>query len=472
MSNKKTGGTGIQNLQRRAFLQRSATMTAALGTVGSFALNLATIGEVAAQTSGNSDYKALVCVFLVGGNDYGNTLIPFDTTNYNAYQAIRGSLAYPQSALAGTALTPKVPLPNARQMALAPELAPLKAIFDAGKMSVLLNIGSLIEPITLAQYFANSAAIPPKLFSHIDQQNFWQSSNPNGATSGWGGRIGDLFLSGNGGSLFTAMSINGNATFLSGNSVAQYDTTTSGAIKMSGISGSLFGSALGSKALLSLTTQTRSNVLENAYTAMVQKSVAGTAQMSTALAGIPAITTPFDQSNSLAKQLQMVAKLIAARGSLNVKRQVFFVSLGGFDNHDGLATAHPPLLTAVANALSSFYNATVELGVANQVTTFTASDFGRTLAINGDGADHGWGSHHFVLGGAVAGQSFQGVAPAIAVNGPDDVGQGRLLPTTAVDQLGAALASWFGVSAGNLSTVLPYSGNFDLTALKLFTSTS
>jgi uncharacterized protein (DUF1501 family) len=472
MSNKKTGGTGIQNLQRRAFLQRSATMTAALGTVGSFALNLATMGEVAAQTSGNSDYKALVCVFLVGGNDYGNTLIPFDTTNYNAYQAIRGSLAYPQSALAGTALAPKVPLPNARQMALAPELAPLKAIFDAGKMSVLLNIGSLIEPITLAQYFANSAAIPPKLFSHIDQQNFWQSSNPNGATSGWGGRIGDLFLSGNGGSLFTAMSINGNATFLSGNSVAQYDTTTSGAIKMSGISGSLFGSALGSKALLSLTTQSRSNVLENAYTAMVQKSVAGTAQMSAALAGIPAITTPFDQTNSLAKQLQMVAKLIAARGSLNVKRQVFFVSLGGFDNHDGLATAHPPLLTAVANALNSFYNATVELGVANQVTAFTASDFGRTLAINGDGADHGWGSHHFVLGGAVAGQSFQGVAPAIAVNGPDDVGQGRLLPTTAVDQLGAALASWFGVSAGNMSTVLPYSGNFDLTALKLFTATS
>ncbi|HEY8023409.1 MAG TPA: DUF1501 domain-containing protein [Burkholderiaceae bacterium] len=472
MNNKKTGGTGVLNLQRRAFLQRSAYMSAALGTVGPFALNLATMGEAAAQTAGNSDYKALVCVFLVGGNDYGNTLIPFDNTNYNAYQAIRGSLAYQQSALAGTVLTPKIPLPNSRQMALAPELAPLKSIFDAGKMSVLLNIGSLIEPITLAQYFANSAAVPPKLFSHIDQQNFWQSSNPNGATSGWGGRIGDLFLSGNGGSLFTAMSINGNATFLSGNSVAQYDTTSSGAIKMSGVSGSLFGSPQGAQALLALSTQARSNVLENAYTSMVQKSITGTAQMSAALAGIPAITTPFDQTNSLAKQLQMVAKLIAARGSLNVKRQVFFVSLGGFDNHDGLATAHPPLLTSVANALSSFYNATVELGVANQVTAFTASDFGRTLAINGDGADHGWGSHHFVLGGAVAGQSFQGILPAIAVNGPDDVGQGRLLPTTAVDQLGAALASWFGVSAGNMSTVLPYSGNFDLTALKLFTATT
>lgn len=472
MTGKKTTGLGVKNLQRRAFLQRSALLTTALGVGGPFALNLAAMGEAAAQTSGNSGYKALVCVFLLGGNDYGNTLIPGDTTNYNAYQTIRGSLAYPQSALTSTMLKPLVPLPDARVMALAPELGPLMPIFNSGNMSVVLNVGSLIEPLTLAQYFAGSPSIPPKLFSHIDQQTFWQASNPDGAVTGWGGRIGDTFLSGNGGSLFTAMSVNGNSTFLSGNQVAQYDTTSSGAIKMHGSTGSLFGTTAGSAALLSLSTQARTNVLENAYTSMVQRGITGSAQMGAALAGIPALTTSFDQKNSLATQLEMVAKLISARSALNVSRQVFFVSLGGFDNHSGLATAHPPLLASVASALSSFYNATVELGVANQVTAFTASEFGRTLAINGTGADHGWGSHHFVLGGAVAGQSFQGILPVTAVNGPDDVGQGRLLPSTAVDQLGAALATWFGVSKSSMSTVLPYSANFDLTTLNLFKSTT
>ena len=470
MTGKKISGLGVKNLQRRAFLQRSALMTAALGVGGPFALNLAAMGEAAAQTAGSNDYKALVCVFLLGGNDYGNTLIPYDTANYNAYQTIRSSLAYTQTSLGNTILTPKTALPDSRVMALAPELAPLMPIFNAGNMSIVLNVGSLVEPITLAQYFAGSVPTPPKLFSHIDQQTFWQASNPNGAITGWGGRMGDVFLSGNGGSLFTAMSINGNSTFLSGNQAAQYDTTSSGPIRMYGASGSLFGTAAGAAALLSLSTQARSNVLENAYTAMTQRSITGTAQLSQALAGVPALKTPFDQTNSLATQLEMVAKLIAARGSLGVSRQVFFVSLGGFDNHAQLATAHPKLLAALASALSSFYNATIELGVANQVTSFTASEFGRTLTINGTGADHGWGSHHFVLGGAVAGQTFQGTLPVVAVNGPDDVGQGRLLPSTAVDQLGAALATWLGVPGSQMSTVLPYSGNFNLNALSLFKS--
>jgi uncharacterized protein (DUF1501 family) len=468
MTGKKTTGLGVHNLQRRAFLQKSALLTTALGVGGPFALNLAAMGEAAAQTTGNSGYKALVCVFLLGGNDYGNTLIPYDTTNYNAYQTIRGSLAYAQSALANTVLKPRVALPDSRTMALAPELAPLMPIFNSGNMTVVLNVGTLIEPITLAQYFAGSVATPPKLFSHIDQQTFWQASNPNGALTGWGGRLGDVFLSGNGGSLFTAMSINGNSTFLSGNQVAQYDTTSSGPIRMYGTSGSLFGSTAGAAALLSLSTQARANVLENAYTTMTQRGISGTAHLTSALAGVPALKTPFDQTNPLATQLEMVAKLIAARSSLSVSRQVFFVSLGGFDNHAQLATEHPKLLASLASALSSFYNATVELGVSDQVTAFTASEFGRTLTINGTGADHGWGSHHFVLGGAVSGQSFQGTLPVVAVNGPDDVGQGRLLPSTSVDQLGAALASWFGVSSSQMSTVLPYSSNFNLNALQIF----
>ncbi|HEX7644086.1 MAG TPA: DUF1501 domain-containing protein [Burkholderiaceae bacterium] len=456
----------LNKITRREFLRKSALLSAALGTAGPLALNMAVMGEAAAQTA--SDYKALVCIFLVGGNDYGNTLIPYDPTNYNAYAQIRGQIAYRQSALAGTVLRPKLALPDARQMALAPELAPLGALFNAGKLGVLLNIGPLLQPTTLAQYNANSVPLPPKLFSHIDQQTYWQSLSQQAGADGWGGRIGDLMLSGNGGSMFTGISVNGNALLLSGANEAQFDIAATGTVNLRETGQPLFGSSACSQALVSLTTQSRANVLENALTRMMQRSIAGNQQITSALKGVPALTTAFDLTNTLAAQLQMVAKLIAARSALGVKRQVFFVSLGGFDTHTNLNEVHPGLLSKLAGAMNSFYNATVELGVANQVASFTASEFGRTLSPNGDGSDHGWGSHHFVMGGAIQGQNFYGSLPATAVNGPDDVGQGRLLPSTAIDQLAAPLASWFGVSGAEMATVLPNGGKFNLNALNLF----
>ena len=443
-------------------------MSAALGTAGPLALNLAAIGEAAAQTTAAGDYKALVCIYLVGGNDYGNTLIPYDSVNYNAYRQIRGQLAYQQSALPGTVLTPRTALPDVRQMALAPELAPLMPLFNGGQLGLLLNVGPLVQPTTLTQYFNNSVPLPPKLFSHIDQQTYWQAVGVQGGVSGWGGRIGDLMLSGNGTSMFTGMSIDGNALFLSGVNESQFDITASGPVMLREVSQPLFGSAACSQALQNLTTQARTNVLENAVTRMMRRGIAGNAQVASALRGVSALKTSFDAGNSLATQLEMVAKLIAARNALGVKRQVFFVSLGGFDNHTMLLEDHPGLLAKVAGAMASFYSATVELGVANQVTSFTASEFGRTLSSNGDGSDHGWGSHHFVLGGAVQGQNFYGTLPATAVNGPDDVGQGRLLPSTSVDQFAAALAGWFGVSNSELATVLPNIGNFNANSLKIF----
>jgi uncharacterized protein (DUF1501 family) len=200
----------------------------------------------------------------------------------------------------------------------------------------------------------------------------------------------------------------------------------------------------------------------------MKRATGAEAQLSAALAGAAPIATAFDSTNPLATQLQMVARMIGARTALGAKRQVFFVSLGGFDHHDFLPQQHPGLLAQVSAAIKSFYDATVELGVAASVTSFTASDFGRTLSSNGDGSDHGWGSHHIVAGGAVQGGRFHGTLPATAVNGPDDVGQGRLLPTTAVDQFGAALAGWFGVPASDLPMVFPNIGHFDAKALALF----
>ena len=441
---------------RRAFLRRSTALSLA-ASAGPFALSLAAMGEAAA--AGATDYKALVCVFLYGGNDYANTLLPYDQASYTTQNSFRANLAIDRNRLTPLLLNPATALANGRQYALAPGLDPLLPIFDAGHMSVLLNVGTLVQPTTKAQYTARSVALPPKLFSHNDQQSYWQSSSPEGAASGWGGRMGDLFASGNGNATFTCISVAGNAVYLAGKTAVQYQMSTSGAVPVNGLQSPLFGSAACTSALRQLMTTGRPNMFENEYARVGDRSITASGQVTSALSGVTLATT-FPSPNSLADQLKMVARMIGARNALGAKRQVFFVSLGGFDTHDNLLGVHPGLMATVGNAVSAFYKATVELGVADQVTTFTASDFGRTLVSNNDGSDHGWGSMHFVLGDAVNGKSFVGTPPVIANNGPDDVGQGRLLPGLSVDQLSATLANWFGVSASDQATVLPNLANY------------
>jgi uncharacterized protein (DUF1501 family) len=320
----------------------------------------------------------------------------------------------------------------------------------------------------VAQYNARSVPLPPKLFSHNDQQSVWQSDLPEGALSGWGGRMGDLILSGNGGSLFSCISVTGNSVFLTGNNVVQYQVGSSGPVAITGIQRTLFGSAAAQSALRTLITAPRTHLFEEAYSTITRRSIEAESTLTAALASLPPLATAFAADNPLALQMQMVARLIAARQRFGLKRQVFMVSLGGFDLHDLLMENHPALLGRVAGAMASFQAAVEELGVASQVTTFTASDFGRTLSSNGDGSDHGWGAHHFVMGGAVAGRRFYGKAPALAVNGPDDVGQGRLLPSTSVDQYAATLARWFGISATDLPSIVPRIGAFDAADLGYF----
>ncbi|MBL8334088.1 MAG: DUF1501 domain-containing protein [Rubrivivax sp.] len=442
---------------RRALLRRGALLGLA-GSATPWALNLSLLADAAAQ-SAPADYKALVCVFLYGGNDHGNTLVPVSASHHAAYATIRGSIATPRDSLAATALTPDVSLPDGLQLALAPQLSALVPLWTAGRLAVQLNVGPLVQPTTLAQYNARSVPLPSKLFSHNDQQSTWQSNLPEGATSGWGGRIGDLMLSSNASSVFTCISVTGNAVYLSGRNAVQYQVGSGGAVAVNGISRALYGSATAQQALRTLITAGHSHLFADELTRLTRRSIDAEAQVSAAITAAPAVNTAFDNA-TLANQLKMVARLIAARSGLGARRQVFMVSLGGFDLHDFLPDNHPGLLTQVGNALRSFHDATVELGVADRVTTFTASDFGRTLSSNGDGSDHGWGSHHLVMGGAVAGRRFYGQAPSVSVNGPDDVGQGRLLPTTSVDQFAATLARWFGVSDGDMTTVLPGIGGF------------
>lgn len=457
---------------RRAFLRRSTQLGLA-GTALPFALNLAAMGEAAAFTA--TDYKALVCVFLYGGNDYANTVITYDDDSYNKYATIRGGsgqsgggIAIAKADLAATLLNPTTALTAGRQYALHPAMTGLAGLFNAGKAAVQLNVGPLVVPLTRAQYSNSNRTLyplPPKLFSHNDQQSIWQSSSPEGSTVGWGGNLGDLALSSNGNSLFTCISVTGNAVFLAGDSALSYQVSTGGAIAINGVKSNVYGSSAVRGALTALIQQTSPQVLENEYNRVTTRAITAESQITAGLAGVT-LATAFPANNSLADQLKMVARLIGARSTLGTKRQVFMVSLGGFDLHDNLISQQPTLMRRVSEAMAAFYDATVELGVANQVTAFTASDFGRTLSSNGDGSDHGWGSHHFMVGGAVKGRAFYGKAPPVSITNTADandqwhVGQGRLLPSTSVDQYAATLAKWFGVSNTELAGVLPNLSHF------------
>ncbi|MGE0498474.1 MAG: DUF1501 domain-containing protein [Ramlibacter sp.] len=456
---------------RRAFLRRSGQLALAGGALP-LALNLAAMGEAAAFDA--TDYKALVCVFLFGGNDYANTVVTYDEASHARYSAIRGGIALPRADLAATLLTPGTPLPGARQYALHPSMSGLAGLFNSGKAAVQLNVGPLVVPLTRAQYQSGdrrSFPLPPKLFSHNDQQSVWQSSSPEGATVGWGGHLGDLALSGNGNALFTCISVSGNAVFLSGDTALQYQVSSGGAVGINGVKSNVYGSAAVRAALGQLIQQPRTQVLENEYNRVTARTIGAESQITGAL-GAATLATPFPAGNSLASQLQTVARLIGGRSALGARRQVFFVSLGGFDLHDNLLAQQPVLMDRLSSAMTAFYNATVELGVANQVTAFTASDFGRTLSSNGDGSDHGWGSHHLVVGGAVRGGAFYGTAPPVSVTSTaaaEDqwhVGQGRLLPSTSVDQYAATLARWFGVADAELAGVLPNLRNFGAAAAR------
>lgn len=489
---------------RREFLRRAA----ALSTVGAagapFALNLATIGAAAAQTA-PSDYKALVCVFLFGGNDSFNTVLATDADSWNAYNAVRqgtgdaialrppgtpadaGAAAGSPARLGGVLpLVPQQPT-GGRAYALHPLLVPLQTMFNPERrLAIVSNLGPLIMPTSKSQYSQPSHPKPPKLYSHNDQQSTWQAFAPEGATVGWGGRMGDLLRSQNGtGSLFTSISASGNAVWLAGREVLQYQVSTNGAIRMAVDSNRrLLDSAAAGAALERIVTASRSShLLERAYADTSKRSIEAERLLATALGTLgsaPAFEAGTDvqyvhpisgatATNGLAQQLRIVARMIAVAGTLGVKRQVFFVSMGGFDTHDFQNRNHTDLMARLAHGLRYFDTLLGNLNARDKVTTFTASDFGRTFTSNGDGTDHGWGAHHFVMGGAVQGGDVYGTFPTYGLrnaagndfSSPDQVGgNGSLLPSVSVDQYAATLGRWFGLSEQQLLDVLPNLRNF------------
>jgi len=444
----------IHNQARRNFLRRTSQWSVIAGTP--LTATLLAAGAASAQTA--NDFKALVCINLAGGNDQSNTVVPTGGAEYNAYVAARPTLALQRSQLLNLA-----PLAYSGQpLALHSALGGIKTLFDQGRVALLANVGPLAVPITKAQWNSGhpTVAVPSQLTSHSDQTGAWQTGLPDRASeTGWMGRIGDLTAAAYnpGSGMSVAMSVAGNNMLQAGDSTIQYQLTTQGAVKVQPLN-DLYGSAAGANALRRLMTDPRSQLFENELAKVGARAIAGESMVTHALAGVTLnVTFP---ATSIGRQLQMVARMIAARGPLAQQRQLFFVQQGGYDFHDNLPADQNRLLQELGDAMAAFYAATSALGVAQNVTAFTTSEFGRALQSNGRGSDHGWGSHHFVMGGAVLGNRVYGSFPTVAVGGPEDSGQGRLIPTTSVDEYAGTLARWFGVSDANMSTVLPNIGRF------------
>jgi uncharacterized protein (DUF1501 family) len=429
-----------------------------------------------AQSASTTDYKALVCVFLQGGNDGHGTVIATDPDSFAAFTQARSGapgLAYPLANL--LPITLKTPQ-SGRTFALNPSLTGLQNLFNAGRAAIMANTGTLIAPVTKTQVSAGSVPLPDSLFSHFDQTAAWQAIASNTGSSehvGWGGAVADLIesMNMNSNSMFTCISTAGIALFLSGQSSFQLNVTPAGPIPISGLAQPLFGNAAATNALASILTADETNLFAKEYEVVITRSTEAQATLATSMlpagaGGIPNPTQYLDPvtnkltDNPLAASLQTVARIIGGKAGLGVSRQIFYVQLGSFDTHDNQAPQHARLLTQLSQAFEYFDGVMTSLGLGNNVTAFTASDFGRTLTSNTDGTDHGWGSHHFVVGGAVQGGDMYGQYPIIGSNQANDVGAGRLIPTTAVDQYAGTLARWFGLSDGQIRQVFPNFANF------------
>jgi len=460
-------------LSRRQFL-RTASMASMAGlSVSPFLLELNSVAAMA-QQSGAPDYRALVCIFLQGGNDGHGTVIATDTESFSAFTQARSGapgLAYPASEL--LPITLKTPQ-SGRTFALNPALTGVQNLFSAGRAAIVSNTGTLIAPTTKTQIQSNTIPLPASLYSHFDQTAAWQAITADGGSAvheGWGGAIADLISSQNSNAAFTCISTAGVALFLSGQSSFQLNVTSAGPIPISGLVNPPFNCQSGSSVLSSILTADETNLFAKEYSVVVNRSIAAQASLASAMlpAGAGGIVNPpqyLDPTtkkltdNPLASSLQTVARIIGGRASLGVTRQIFYVQLGGFDMHDNQAPQHATLLTQLGSALEYFDGIMTSAGLGNQVTAFTASDFGRTLTANSDGTDHGWGSHHFVTGGAVQGQDMYGQYPVIGSNLANDMGAGRLIPTTSIEQYAGTLARWFGLSDSQVRTVFPNFSNF------------
>jgi uncharacterized protein (DUF1501 family) len=453
---------------RRDFLWKGACAALTATGIASSIWDLRAINAAAGQVVGGPPgYKALVCIFLFGGNDGNNVIIPTDSRYAGNYVPSRGVIALPAAGSPGgiLQLVPPSPAP-AIPYGIHPSCPELAGLFNTGQLALLCNVGTLLAPVNRAQYLAHSVALPPQLYSHNDQQVEWQTAiEDQPPKTGWGGRSADLLYSANTlNNVSMNISLAGTNLFETGNVINEYNVSTNGAISLN-VSSSNPGPAQ-LQALKDLIAMNHNNLYESAFSTSMNTAITDATALNAAIAPTTAAsywTTPFPTSG-LGNQLRMIARLIQAAPVLGHNRQIFFASIGGFDLHSGEGNqtgAHANLLSDLSKCMNALYKASAQLGVDSGVTMYTASDFSRTFPVNtGMGSDHGWGNHHMVLGGGVKGGAMYGTYPSLVLNQNDDTNTGRWIPTTSVEQYSATLAKWFGVSAGNLPTVFPYLSRF------------
>ncbi len=448
--------------QRRSFLKK---LTLGIGSGSLLAIQgkLQLISSAMAATSAYStlnDYKSLVCVFLYGGNDCFNMLIPYEQNAYKQYKSARTSLALPRNA--SLAL-------KGNQHAFHPSMSDLQALYNTNKLGVVTNLGALLEPTSRAAILNETANLPAELFSHNHQQEFWQT----GATAkssthppGWGGKMMDLLIAANDKPNEPALfSVAGNNLWQRGQQPLDFVLNPyTGVSQIEAFQEDSWPEWKTSRidAWNKILALKNSSLLNQHMTSTYINTRDRINSLISKIAQAQTISTPYPDENELAQQLKMVAKMISIRQKLGMKRQIFFVALGGWDTHGNQLTDHAIQLKLLNDALNSFYKTTVELGVADSVTTFTASEFGRSYSINGDGTDHAWAGHHLIMGGAVKGGQIHGDPIDLSINGPDDVEDtGRFIPKYGIDQYGATFAKWMGMTDSDLLDIFPNLQHFD-----------
>ncbi|WP_049721114.1 DUF1501 domain-containing protein [Gilvimarinus polysaccharolyticus] len=449
------------SLSRRRFLRKS--VAACLGSA-SFAALSSRMQLAMAQTAGDNDYKALVCIFLFGGNDSYNMIVPTSASEYSRYANVRQNLAIAQGDLLPMSA-------GSHDYGFHPSMSALQQLYNSGQLAVLANCGSLIEPVSKQRYNNHQALLPPQLFSHNDQQTFVQSLARDTATTGWAGRAADILQSMNiNQQLSMNISLSGNNIFQSGSKVFPYAINGFGVELLNHFDAHSDDPQEVSRAQVfrALMQGADNHIFQREYANVQERAWTLAGDVKSALDTQTPLNTQFPEGK-LATDLAMVARLISARDALDVKRQIYFVGMGDYDTHGDQANRQPVLFNELSQGISAFNNAIAEQGLANQVTTFTMSDFGRTLTSNGDGTDHAWGGHHLITGGAVNGGHIYGTLPSLELNSDDDIGEGRIIPTTAIDQYGATLASWFGLPAADFANTFPNLVKFDRADLGFMT---
>ncbi len=454
MMNKK-------KISRRDFIRQSSCSLVGASALASAFLNLGMKNPAAgSETEDGNDYKALVCILFAGGIDSFNVLVPRGNVEYEEYKQIRSDLALEQNTL-----LPIIPqTTDGKEYGIHPSMSEVQGMFNEGNIAFLANVGTLVEPTTREQFENNSVKLPLGMFSHSDQITHWQTSIPNQrSVTGWGGRIADIIsginLSQN---ISMNISLSGSNIFQVGKESLEYAIQASGngAIEIIG-----FGNnddpyyETKTTAINRILDLEYNNILEKTIATKTKESIEKNKIFSSAIKNIDDFSTQFSGSR-FSQSLQMVAKTIAARNTLGMRRQTFFIEFGGWDHHDEVLNNQLQMLPVVSKGVSEFYSALKEIGVENNVTTFTTSDFARTLTSNGEGSDHAWGGNHIIIGGAVKGGDIYGKYPSLFAGNSLDIGRGRLIPTTSIDAYFAELACWFGVNIVDLPIIFPNIENF------------